>query len=90
MAANVFPVIGARPVAEVNTDDVLRVLQPIWAKTPETASRVRGRLEATLNFAAATGLRERGLASENGLLRSRLEGRRRHGVVLGVRPRVPV
>jgi hypothetical protein len=61
MAANVFPIIGARPVAEVNTDDVLRVLQPIWAKTPETASRVRGRLEATLNFAAATGLRQRGL-----------------------------
>ena len=60
MKASVFPIIGARPVALVNTDDVLRVLQPIWTKTPETASRVRGRIEAVLNYAAATGLRPRG------------------------------
>ncbi|MCX7371251.1 MAG: tyrosine-type recombinase/integrase [Alphaproteobacteria bacterium] len=60
LAAHVFPVIGAQPVARVDTDDVLRVLQPIWTKTPETASRVRGRIEAVLNYAAATGLRPRG------------------------------
>ena len=61
LEAHVFPKIGARPVALVNTDDVLRVLQPIWTKTPETASRIRGRIEAVLNYAAATGLRPRGL-----------------------------
>lgn len=60
LKASVFPIIGARPVALVDTDDVLRVLQPIWTKTPETASRVRGRIEAVLNYAAATGLRSRG------------------------------
>ena len=60
LKAHVFPLIGARPVAKVDTDDVLRVLQPIWTKTPETASRVRGRIEAVLNYAAATGLRPRG------------------------------
>ncbi|WPB86424.1 tyrosine-type recombinase/integrase [Sediminicoccus rosea] len=60
LKAHVFPKIGARPVAKVDTDDVLRVLQPIWTKTPETASRVRGRIEAVLNYAAATGSRPRG------------------------------
>ena len=60
LKAHVFPTIGARPVAMVSTDDVLSVLQPIWTKTPETASRVRGRIEAVLNYAAATGLRPRG------------------------------
>ncbi len=61
LKAHVFPTIGAMPVAKVDTDDVLRVLQPIWAKTPETASRVRQRIEAVLNYAAATGFRPRGL-----------------------------
>jgi hypothetical protein len=60
LKAHVFPIIGARPVAEVNTADVLSVLQPIWTKTPDTASRVRGRIEGVLNYAAATGLRPRG------------------------------
>jgi len=36
------------------------VLQPIWATKPETAARVRGRLEAVLSYAAAIGLRPRG------------------------------
>jgi integrase len=60
MQASVFPVIGKQPVATVGTDDVLSVLKPIWTKTPETASRVRGRIEGVLNYAAATGLRPRG------------------------------
>lgn len=60
LKAHAFPKIGTRPVSKVDTDDVLRVLHPIWTKTPETASRVRGRIEAVLNYAAATGLRPRG------------------------------
>ncbi len=55
-----YPQIGKRPVAAVDTDDVRRVLEPIWEKVPETASRVRGRIEGVLNFAMATGLRLRG------------------------------
>ncbi|MEP0940236.1 MAG: integrase arm-type DNA-binding domain-containing protein [Rhizobiaceae bacterium] len=46
-----------RPVSEIETQDVLQVLNPIWKKTPETASRVRMRMEAVLNFAKAKHLR---------------------------------
>jgi integrase len=44
-------------VDEVTTDDVLRVLRPVWTKTPETASRLRGRIERVLDTAKARGLR---------------------------------
>ncbi len=47
----VYPVIGDRPVAAVTTDDLVRVLEPIWSQVPETASRIRGRIEATLDYA---------------------------------------
>lgn len=43
------PVIGKRPVDKVTTDDMLRVLTPIWTKKTETATRVRQRVEAVLN-----------------------------------------
>jgi integrase len=46
-----------RPVNEIDTADVLAVLTPIWQKIPETASRVRGRLEKVLSAAKAKGLR---------------------------------
>ena len=35
----------------ITTDDVLEVLKPIWQRTPETASRIRGRIESILDFA---------------------------------------
>jgi integrase len=44
-------------VDEVAVDDVLAVLQPIWATLPETASRVRGRIERVLDAARAKGYR---------------------------------
>src|SRR5262249_38521788 len=34
-----------RPVAEIATEDVLAVLTPLWERAPETASRVRSRIE---------------------------------------------
>lgn len=46
------------PVSEVATADVLSVLQPIWLKKPETASRIRGRIERVLDAAEVVGLRE--------------------------------
>lgn len=49
--------IRQKPVSEVETDDVLRVLQPIWQKRPETASRLRGRIERVLDFAKVRGWR---------------------------------
>jgi integrase len=45
------------PVAEVVTDDILRVLKPLWLTKAETASRLRGRIERVLDFAKARGMR---------------------------------
>jgi len=42
-----------KPVDEITTDDVVAVLQPIWRSTPETASRLRGRIENILDAAKA-------------------------------------
>ena len=44
------------PVNEISTEDVLAALQPIWTTKSETASRVRGRIEAVLDSARARGL----------------------------------
>jgi integrase len=51
------PIIGKLPVAQVDVGAVMRVLEPIWREKPETASRLRGRIEATLDYAAARGWR---------------------------------
>lgn len=50
--------LRSRSVREIATEDVLNVLKPIWQKKPETAARVRGRVEKVLDFAAARGMRE--------------------------------
>jgi len=47
--------LRSRPVDEINTETVLGVLQPLWRTTPETASRLRGRIEAVLDAARAKG-----------------------------------
>jgi integrase len=52
-----FPVIGDLPVATINTGLVLKVLEPIWAGRPQTASRLRGRIENVLDWAKARGYR---------------------------------
>ena len=52
-----FPHMGALPIAAVDTEAVLRAVRPIWTTKPETARRVRGRIEQILNAARAEGLR---------------------------------
>jgi integrase len=47
--------IRSTPVDEVGTEAVLSVLQPIWLTKPETAARLRGRIEAVLDAARARG-----------------------------------
>jgi integrase len=47
-----MPQMGDMAVADVGTAQVLAVLEPIWRQKPETAQRVRGRIEAVLNYAA--------------------------------------
>lgn len=52
-----YPVVGELPVTTIDTGHVTRLLEPIWATKPETASRVRGRVEAVLDFARTHGWR---------------------------------
>lgn len=52
-----FPVLGGVSVAAVDVAMVLRVLEPIWSDKTETARRLRGRIEAILDWAAARNMR---------------------------------
>ena len=52
------PKIGKMSVADIETAHVMRVLEPIWLEKPETANRVRGRLEAILGWATVSGHRK--------------------------------
>jgi integrase len=54
----VYPTIGHLSVADVDTGLVHRVLEPIWEVIPETARRVRGRIESILDYAAALKYRD--------------------------------
>lgn len=50
--------IRSTPVNEIDTAAILSVLQPVWTKVPETASRLRGRIENVLDAARAMGFRD--------------------------------
>lgn len=52
-----LPQLGAMLVQDIGTADVLRVLEPIWQSKTETASRLRGRIEAVLSWATVAGHR---------------------------------
>ena len=54
----VYPVFGSLPVQGIDVGLVLKVLEPIWSVKPETASRVRGRIESVLDWATARGYRQ--------------------------------
>jgi integrase len=47
----VYPMLGELPVAVIDTPLVLKVVKPLWGHKTETASRVRGRIEAILGWA---------------------------------------
>jgi integrase len=50
--------IWNKRVRDVDTNDVLAILTPIWASVPETATRLRGRIERVLDAAKVKGFRE--------------------------------
>jgi len=50
--------IRSKPVNQIDTEAVLSVLKPIWMTVPETASRLRGRIENVLDAARAMGHRD--------------------------------
>jgi integrase len=58
LATYAYPALGELPVASIDTTLVLKVLEPIWSTKPETASRLRGRIEAVLDWAGGRGYRK--------------------------------
>lgn len=58
IATYVTPVFGALPVQEIDLPLVMKVIEPIWKVKPETAGRVRGRIEAVLDWASVRGFRK--------------------------------
>lgn len=57
LATYVYPFIGTKALNSINTEDMLRILNPIWVAKTETASRVRGRVEKILSAAITRQLR---------------------------------
>jgi integrase len=53
-----YPVFGALPVQAVDVGLIAKVLEPIWKTKTETASRLRGRIERVLDWAAVRGYRQ--------------------------------
>lgn len=53
----VYPIFGSLPVLAIDTVLVMKAIEPIWTTKPETASRVRGRIESVLDWATARGYR---------------------------------
>jgi integrase len=58
LATYAEPVLGRVSIQAIDTTLVLKVLEPIWKTKPETASRLRGRIEAILDWAKVRGLRQ--------------------------------
>ncbi len=58
LEAYAFPKLGALRVNNITTDDVRAAIEPIWRTIPETASRVRSRIENVLSWALANRYRE--------------------------------
>jgi integrase len=58
LSAYAYPHVGALSVQAIDTSLVLKVLEPIWTTKPETASRLRGRVESVLSWAKVHGYRD--------------------------------
>ncbi|MCG8037122.1 MAG: tyrosine-type recombinase/integrase [Candidatus Thiodiazotropha taylori] len=52
------PEIGTKKVDVITTEDILKILQPIWTNKTVTAKRLQGRIENILDFAAAHKYRD--------------------------------
>jgi integrase len=58
LATYAYPTFGHLPIADVDVELVMKVLEPIWKEKTETASRLRGRIESVLDWATARGYRK--------------------------------
>ncbi len=52
-----YPIIGELPLHLIDTTLVMKVIEPIWPEKPETANRLRGRIETVLDWATVRGYR---------------------------------
>jgi hypothetical protein len=59
LKAMAYPKLGRKPVATIEQKDVLEVLQARWLEVPETMGRLRGRVDAILDFSIAKGIGRR-------------------------------
>jgi integrase len=53
-----YPIIGDLPLQLIDITVVMKVVEPIWSEKPETANRLRGRIETVLNWATVRGYRQ--------------------------------
>ena len=58
LAAHAYPVAERLLVSDIDTEVVMQILQPIWSLKPETAGRLRGRIERILDWATVSGFRQ--------------------------------
>lgn len=58
LSTYVYPTFGDLAVSTVSVGLVIKAIEPLWATKPETASRVRGRIEVVLDWAKVRGYRE--------------------------------
>jgi integrase len=58
LATYAFPALGELPVSAIDTTLVMKAIEPIWSAKPETASRVRGRIERILDWATVRQYRQ--------------------------------
>jgi integrase len=85
----VYPIIGHLPVASIDTALVTKCIEPIWTEKPDTAGRVRGRIESVLDWAKARDYRSgdnparwRGHLQNLLPSRSKLKGKAKHHAAL--------
>jgi integrase len=78
LKAMAYPKLGRKPVATIEQKDVLEVLQARWLEVPETMGRLRGRIDAILDFSIAKGYRTApSCAKWQGALKNALPNRSR-------------
>ena len=53
-----YPIIGELPLQLIDTTLVMKVIEPLWSEKPETASRLRGRIELVLDWATVRSYRQ--------------------------------
>ncbi len=53
-----YPELGTMPISSIERSHIMRVLKPIWVKKTETAKKLRGRLEAILDWATVQDYRK--------------------------------